>query len=688
MKRNRAKIFLFIGISAVLGVSASVSTPSVQLAPGGAWAEAPLSFIPNRGQTSSEVLFYAQKPGATLWLTDQGMVFDRLIPAGGRSWGHSVSRLIFLDARKDAQASALDTAGHRVSYFYGSDEAEWRTDIPTSRAVIYRNLYDGIDLKIYGNEREIEFDWVARPGADPSRIRFAIEGDRQASLDSAGNLVVGDSQRGLRILRPASYQVLGGRKVVVASSFRGMDGCFGFEVGPYDRRSALIIDPLVLVYSTYLGGRGEEWGYSVAVDASGAAYVAGFTDSLDFPPVTVTKPRKDVFVSKLASDGKSLLYSAFFPSDTDQARLPKLIVDGTGAVYLAGVAVSRQFPVKNAFQKTFKGGWSEAFFLKLAPSGKSLVFSSYLGGSGYDSGIAIAVDAAGSVYVGGQTDSRDFPVKNAFRSALAGRVDVFIAKFTPNGKNLVFATYLGSSGYDTLGGLVVDGQGAVFVTGGAGGTFPLKNPFQKTRGGGYDDAFVSKLAASGDKLVYSSYLGGPQSDRAQGLALDGAGAVYITGYTSGEFPVKNAFQNVRKGSQEGFVTKVAPDGSGTAYSTYLGGSGWENTFDIAVDGKGAAYVFGETRSRDFPLKNPYQSAIKGSKDAFLTVFAPSGKSLVSSTFLGGSYREAWGGIALDSTGGIYVVGSTNSPDFPVLKPYQKALAGSYDAFVLKFKVVD
>ncbi len=686
MKGKRAQFFLFIGLSVVLGVSTSVSMPSARLVPAGAGADAPLYFVPNRGQTSPEVLFYAQKPGLTLWLTTKGLAIDRSDPAGGRSSKRAVSRLLFLGARKDAQASALDTAGYGVSYFYGSDEAEWRTDIPTSRAVIYRDVYDGIDLKVYGNEREVEYDWIVRPGADPARIRFAIEGEERAALDRDGNLVVGTSQSGLRILRPASYQVLDGRKVKVASSFRGRDGAFGFEIGPYDRRSALIIDPLVLAYSTYLGGRGEEWGYSIAVDASGAAYVAGFTDSLNFPPVTVTKPRKDVFVSKLASDGKSLLYSAFFPSDTDQARLPKLIVDGTGAVYLAGVAVSRQFPVKNAFQKTFKGGWSDAYFLKLAPSGKSLVFSSYLGGKGYDSGIAIAVDAAGYVFVGGQTDSRDFPVKNAIQSSSAGRRDVFIAKFTPDGKSLVFATYLGSSGDDALGGLIIDGQGAVYVTGGAGAGFPLKNPFQKTWGGGGEDAFISKLAASGDKLVYSSYLGGPQSERAQALAVDGSGAAYITGYTNGGFPIKNAFQKSRKGSEEGFVTKVASDGSGLAYSTYLGGSGWDMTFDIAVDGKGAAYVFGSTGSRDFPLKNPYQSALKGRQDAFLIVFAPSGKSLISSTFLGGLYREDWGGLALDSTGGIYVVGTTNSPDFPVLKAYQKALAGDYDAFVLKFEM--
>jgi hypothetical protein len=690
MKEKRTGIILMIGLSVVPGASILFSMPPAQLTPAGAGADAPLYFIPNRGQTAPDVLFYAQQPGMTLWLTERGLVFDRTDPTPDGPH-RSVSRLTFQGGRPEAEVTALDPTPYAVSYFYGADEAGWRTGLPTSGAVLYRNLYDGIDLKLYGNGRRIEYDWVVRPGADPARIRFAWEGDRPAGLDAEGNLVFGTIRNGFKMLKPETYQVIAGRRVEVASSFRELEkGLFGFEVAAYDRDNALIIDPLVILYWTYLGGRGLEWAYSVAVDKTGAAYVFGYTESLDFPPVKVTKPRQDVFVTKLAPDGKSLVYSAFFPSTIDQARLPKLAVDGAGAVYLAGIATSRNFPIKNAFQKTFKGDWADAFFLKLAPSGKSLVFSSFLGGKSYDSGLSIAVDAAGYIYVSGQTESGDFPIKNAFQSKLGGFSDVFITKFKPDGRTLVFSTYLGSLGFDTFGGLAVDSQGAVFVAGGTSGPgLPLKNPFQKKYGGGYDDAFISKLAPSGDKLAYSSYLGGPRIDRAWGLAIDGTGAAYVVGTASLGFPVKNAFQKTYGGGfNDTFIAKVSPDGSKLVYASYLGGSAEDPAYDVAVDGTGTVYVVGSTASFNFPLKNPYMKHLKGSSDCFLTAVAPNGRSLVLSTYLGGEYRDEGGGVAMDSAGNLYFVCTTNSPDLPVYKAYQKSLAGIEDGCVLKLKIGD
>jgi hypothetical protein len=691
MKRNAFRALIFAAGSALAIIafwnSMNVSKPSVSAVPALLRADEPLAFIPNRGQAVPEVLFYARQAGMTLWLTEQGIVFDRAVPTPEGGERRACSRMDFLNVRPGAKVTALDPTPYLASYFYGSDEAEWRTDIPTSKSVLYRNLYDGIDLKVYGNGRRVEHDWIVRPGADPGRVRFACEGDYPASLDAEGNLVLGTSRDGVKILKPVSYQFVAGRRIEIASSFRKLDaGIFGFKVGAYDRRSDLVIDPYILVYSTYLGGRGADAAFSVAADGAGAAYIAGFTESLDFPPVKVTKPRQDVFITKLAPDGKTLVYSAFFPSEFAQIRLPKLAVDKTGAVYLAGVTPSRYFPVKKAFQKTYGGGWSDAFFLKLAPSGKNLVFSSYLGGSRDDLACGISVDAAGFIYIGGETISLDFPVQNAFQGSLKGSLDVFLAKFSPNGQDMVFSTYLGSSHYDEFGGLAVDAQGNVFIVGSAGGAdLPIKNSFQKIYGG-QTDAFITKLASSGKSLIYSSYLGGPGYDGAGSVAIDDAGAAYVAGWTYGGIPVKNGFQKVRRGGQDGFVTKVAPDGRSLEYSTYLGGAGDDGAMDLAVDLKGVAYVAGFTASRDFPLKNPYQNSYKGSRDNFLTILSPSGKSPVFSTYLGGSYWENFGGVALDPQGDVLVVGMTNSPDFPVLKPYQKALAGDYDAFVLKFKV--
>ncbi|MCJ7588471.1 MAG: SBBP repeat-containing protein [Candidatus Aminicenantes bacterium] len=232
--------------------------------------------------------------------------------------------------------------------------------------------------------------------------------------------------------------------------------------------------------------------------------------------------------------------------------------------------------------------------------------------------------------------------------------------------------------------MAIDGSGSVYVCGSTNGSdFPVKNAFQnKSRGRG--ETFISKLAPSGKALVYSSYLGGPAYDMASSLSVDGTGAVDITGRTDGAFPLKNAFQPKRKGGGEGFVSKVAPDGQGLVYSTYLGGSGTDYPFGIAVDGSGAAHIVGCTYSYDWPLKDPSQSKLNGSVNAFLSILSPNGLSLVYSTYLGGLYKDSARSLLVDLKGTIYVAGGTNSPDFPLLKPFQKTFAGKLDIFILKF----
>jgi hypothetical protein len=643
-----------------------------------AFGPPPLTFIANRGQAAPAALFYAKTRGYTLWLTNGGLVF-------GWSDG-SASKLLFKNASEGAALSPADPTGYRVGYFLGRNESDWTTDIPTSRGVLYRDLYDGIDLKIYGNEREVEYDWIVHPGADPGRIRLAYDGISAAGIDGAGDLVVRTPSGELRHRKPAAYQVIEGRRADVAASFErvGRDE-YGIALGAYDRRFNLVIDPLVLASSTYLGGYDDESPYAAAEDETGAIYLSGFTKSTDFPPVKVSRPRYDVFVTKLSADGRSLIYSAFFPCNPNGLPLSGLAVDEKGSVYLVGTTSSRNFPIKNAFQTAMNGYYS-AFFLKLTPNGKGLVFSSYLGGSSYDTGIAVALDAAGSFYVAGQTMSPDFPTEKAYQKSYKGGWDVFVSKFAPDGRSLEYSTYLGGAKDELSSGLTVDAAGAAYIAGyvdGAG--LPVKNAFQPRYGGGYDDAFIAKLSPDGGRLIYSTYLGGNGKDISDQVAVDAAGAAYLTGYATGSFPLKNAFQKNRKGFWDAFITKVAPDGASLVYSTFLGGAGMDCGSGIAVDGDGKAYVAGLTCSRNFPLKDAYQSGLKGSMDAFLTILAPDGKSLVSSTYLGGSYRDVGNDVTLGADGTILVTGATISLDFPTLKPYQKSLKGGEDVFVVKFK---
>jgi hypothetical protein len=395
-----------------------------------------------------------------------------------------------------------------------------------------------------------------------------------------------------------------------------------------------------------------------------------------------------MYVTKLSPDGKSLVFTAFFPSSADAEFGNRgLAVDAEGFVTVAGSTSSPRFPMKSAFQPEYGGGYADGVVLKLAKSGKSLVYSSYIGGMRSDYISELVVDAEGAAYVAGNTQSPDFPTKNAFQKTLAGNADGFLAKVDAQDGGLVYSTFLGSSGTDFCGNVVVGLDGSATVAGvTTSRAFPLKSPLQKTHRGGYWDAFITRFAPSGRSLVYSTYLGGTGSDWPYGLAEDADGAVYIAGATEGSFPLKNAFQKVRKGSIDGYVAKIAPYGKSLVYASYLGGSGDDLPFGIAVDGGGAAYVTGSTTSLDFPVKSAYQPSLRGSQDGFLTVVAPSGTQLLSSTFVGGSLREQVFAIALDKAGAVYLAGRTNSPDLPTKYAYQKTLAREFDAFVLKFKL--
>ena len=639
----------------------------------------PLYFIANRGQAAAEVLFYAQTPGTTLWLTRHSLVCG---PA----------RMVFKDAKPKVAVAAIAPADYRVSYFEGKNEAAWHTDIPTSKTVLYSGLYDGIDLKVYGRGGEIEYDWIVRPGSDPSLIRFAFENARRTRLSRDGDLVVETEAGRCRHRKPSGYQIIEGTIANVGAAFREVgNGEYGFSVEGYDGRYDLVIDPLVLVYSTYLGGIDKDVPAAITVDAAGAVYIGAFTNSKDFPPGNVNRFRRDAVITKISPDGADLIYSAFFPAAINCEKSILIAVDGQGSVYAAGCTDNPEFPVKNAYQNSYRGGSYDGFFLKLAPSGKSLVFSSYLGGRGSDYCNGLAEDGHGLITVAGNTDSGNFPAKNAFQETLRGRQDGFVTRIGPTGRSLVFSTFLGSSGWDYANDIAVDESGAAYITGRTGGyNFPLRNAFQKTLGGGHNDAYVTKLAPAGNEIIFSSYLGGSGTDIGRGIALDADGAVYVTGDTTGgSFPVRKAFQKSHNGGSDGFVTKVSPDGKSLVYSTFLGGLQNERATGIVVDGEGAVYVVGDSDSRNFPVQNPYQGRLKGKRDGFLTVLASRGQSLLYSTFLGGSLYETVMAAAVDGRGGIYLTGYTESRDFPLATAYQKKYGGgTWDGFVLKFKMGD
>jgi hypothetical protein len=598
---------------------------------------------------------------------------------GGKA---SALRVKLLKARRPGEAEGVEELPGRANYFIGNDPKNWRRDVPSFARVRCRSVYPGIDLVYHGREREIEYDFVVAPGADARRIRLGFEGQESLRLDGAGNLVVALGKDHVVHQAPLLYQeVASERRPVRGRWVLHGKNTVGFEVGAYDTSQVLVIDP-ILGYSTYLGGGDADRGFAIAVDASGSAYVVGLTASTDFPtqnPYEQTlQGFQDVFVTKLAPSGNAIEYSTYLGgTDDDEPR--GVAVDASGSAYVAGVTFSDDFPTESPYQ--LDRALSDAFVAKLSPGGNSLVYSTYLGGNSDDGGLAIAVDSPGSAYVTGYTVSTDFPTQDPYQTDQA-EADVFVTKLSPAGNTLVYSTYLGGNENEYAEGLAVDGSGSAYVTGHTGSTdFPTQNPYQTDQPN--VDVFVTKLSPSGNTLAYSTYLGGNNFDSGDGIAVDGLGSAYVTGFTlSTDFPTQNPYQTDQT-HDDVFVTKLSPSGNGLVYSTYLGGNHFDVGYGIAVDALGSAYVTGYTLSTDFPTQDPYQTD-QPQEDVFVTKLLPTGSGLAYSTYLGGNGLEYGFGIALDESGSAYVAGYTTSPNFPTQSPYQLDQPG-HDAFITKLQ---
>jgi hypothetical protein len=687
----------------------------------------PLAFEANRGQTDRQVKFLARGPGYTLFLTGEEAVLalrgerqespvkgqktnaDQAFAAslvtcpstslgavslskGRSSLAPAIVRLKLVGGDSNAKVVGLDELPGKSNYFLGNDPTEWRANVPNYGKVKYEGVYPGIDLVYYGNQRRLEYDFVVAPGADPRAIRFAVEtgnskleagkweakdrnsksatypspADPESSspnpagihIDMNGDLVIAAEGGEVRFHKPRVYQeqpAVGSRQSAEAAHYgqgiaggrRYVDGRYvlhstnpkskienpeyevSFELASYDPSLPLIIDP-ALSFSTYLGGANGEIGYGIAVDADGNVYVAGSTGSVDFPTAS---------------------------------------------------------PLQSATVGDF-----DAFVSKLDPTGTALVYSTYLGGTGFDRATGIALDASGNAYVTGMTASNNFPTTaNAFQTTFGGGTcgtsfcsDAFVAEVKADGSALVYSTYLGGSDADFGQGIAVDNAGSAYVTGSTlSANFPTASPLQAA-GGGNSDAFVTKLNPDGTALAYSTFLGGADGDFGQAIAVNAAGNAFVAGYTfSTNLVTVSPLQNANAGSADAFVVELDPPGTAMVYSTYLGGSGLDRAAAIAVDGSGNAYVAGDTNSPDFPLTAGALQSVTGGgtcgsspcSDAFVAKLGPGGSPLVYATYLGGTDIDQAAGVAVDAVGNAVVTGFTRSDDFPLASPLQAAFGG-------------
>jgi len=667
----------------LLAFSMVLGSPSGLLLCGSSdYGQIPLAFAANRGQLHYSVRFTAKSPGFTVYFTPKEVVIDVL---------SATVRMRYLGASVSPDIEGLDLQEGKANYLIGNNPSNWKTNVPLFGRVIYKDLYPGIDMLYSSSARQLKSEFVVAPGADPSRIQIAYTGVVAIRIDDAGALIFATLGGELHEAVPEIYQQAAGRRESVKGAFRVSGDVVSFFVEEYDRSRELWIDP-GLSYSTYLGGAGTNKGTAIAVDSSNAAYITGYSDSTNFPVTggavqTTSGGSADVFVTKLNSSGSAIVYSTYLGGNGDDRGF-SIAVDRSGNAYVTGSTSSTNFPVVAALQTRAGGGATDAFVAKLNPTGSALVFSTYLGGTGIDSGNGIAVDDSG-VYVTGSTTSANFPVAGAFQATLGGGQDGFVTKLNAAGSGIIYSTYLGGSLDDRGSSIALDSSGAAYVAGNTSSTnFPIASALQSSNGGA-SDAFVTKLSAAGNSLMYSTYLGGSGAENVElgrSIAVDSANSAYITGMTaSANFPTFHPLQASLGGSNDAFVVKLNSAGTAFLYSTYLGGSSIDSGESIAVDSSGNAYVTGYTTSPDFPSVNADQPAIGGSYDAFISKLNISGSALMESDFLGGSGSDSGYGIALDSLAAAYMTGQTSSSNFPLKSPAQNGLGTTnLAAFVAKF----
>jgi hypothetical protein len=543
----------------------------------------------------------------------------------------------------------------------------------------------------YGNQGRLEYDFIVNPGADPGTITLAFTGGRIDTKKDGDLVLAtaGGSMSMHRPY--IYQEIDGAKRPVAGGYAKRADGRIGFAVGPYDRARPLVIDPVLLYSTYLGGSGIDDAANAIAVDQSGNVYVTGQTTSNDFPTQHAEQPSSgggyDAFLTKIDPSGSALVYSTYFGGSGDDWGAG-IAVDAFGQAYVAGRTKSSNFPTTaGAYQTTYGGGGGDAFVAKFNASGSALIYSTYLGGSGYDVATSIALDPTGNAYVAGYNYLAGFPTTlGAYQTASKGPYDAFISKLNASGSALVYATYLGGTGDDYALGIAVDSLANAYVTGHTNSSdFPMQNASQPSFGG-YYDVFVAKLNPGGSALVYSTYLGGIGLDIGRGIAVDSAGNAYVAGQTgSNNFPTTpGAYQTTYGGGDDGFVAKINASGS-LVYSTYLGGSGGDAANAIAVDQSGNAYVTGNNINGGFPVKDALQTNPNpASFEAFVTKLAPDGSTLVYSTYLGGTGNDLGLGIAVDFLGSAYVAGVTQSPDFLTTPgAYQQTNAGGYDAFVVK-----
>jgi len=664
----------------------------------------PLMFIENVGQFDAGARFQVWGGGSAAWLAEDSIWLtiwssetrqsgpvapNRPLPdadsvdsdASVRSQDAVHLKLSFPGANPHSTLEPYGRLATQVSYFVGADPEGWHIAVPVWSSVRYRDLYPGIDLEVGAANGRLALRLHPRPGADLEAVRLRVEGADAMSLRDGGlwlDTAVGPAWLPLLELNgagsvPAAPTLQGDEILAPLSASRAVARL----------RVQAADNPADLLYSTFLGGSGEDGSNEILADSTGSAYVAGFTVSSNFPTTpgafhtTFGGGSWDAFVVKLNPTGSSLVYATFLGGSGFDAAYG-MALGSDGAAYVSGGTASSNFPTTvGAFDRGYNGGSYDAFVAKLNPSGSDLVYSTYLGGNGWEVAYGITVDADGFLYATGFTGSPNFPTTpGAYDTTYNGEDDAWVAKLDTVGSALIYSTFVGGKGRADAGeAIAVNSSGAAYVTGWTHSSdFPTTPGAMDTSYGGVSDAFVLKLDPPGTQLVYSTYLGGSGDDAGWDNAVDSDGAAYVVGHArSADFPTTpGAYDRIRSGDKDAFVVKMNPSGTGLVYGTYLGGYELDSGNSLALAPCGAVLISGSTEGTFPTTAGAFDRSYNGGDhDTFVTMLNDLGSALVYSTYLGGSKDEDSWGVALGSDGAAYVTASTASTDWPTT-------AGAFD----------
>ena len=668
----------------------------------------PLYFVENKGQVDSKVRYYTKTKNSTVYFAGSEVVYQFLLQDEGKgspqekpslaesrtSIGkvstnkastirEETIRVSFMGTNEEFRLEGREEQEAKFNYFRGNDPKKWASGARSYQKVVYRELYPGIDLMVSGREGRMKNEYTIEPGGDPTAIRLKYEGAKALRVNEKGQLEVQTSEGMLIEDVPLSYQIIDGQKSEVRTRYQiARDRTVIFQVEEFNKDAELIIDPLI--YSTFLGGSNADNAGGIAVDGIGNVYITGSTSSTDFPTTSgafdtsFNGGSEDVFITKLDSSGSLLFYSTYLGGNGVTEGSGGVAIDSTGNAYIAGLTWSANFPTTVGAYHTTYDEMGDGFIAKLNSSGSALVYSTYigLGLNIQDMATGIAVDASGNAHISGA-------------AGFWGAWSAFVLKLNSIGSARLYLSNIGGSGGESGNEIAVDTNGNIYVTGSTSSTdFPTTSgAYDTSYNGGAYDVFVAKFSPPASAPIYSTLLGGSGIEHGYGIAVDASGNAYITGYTgSNDFPTTSgAYDASHNGGREAFITKLNSSGSELLYSTFLGGGMEDECNGIVVDGSGNAYVTGDTDSSDFPTTSgAYDTSINGYYDGFITKLGSSGSVLLYSTFLGGTSSDVVSAIAADGSGNAYVVGRTDSGDFPTTpSAYDISQNGNSDVFITK-----